>query len=150
MEVEGKKRLCPHCGASMMEYKHGLSTGLVAGLVKLYRHRKPVNIKVLGLTRNQWDNFQKLRYWELVRKYTPPGERPKGKGGVWTITQYGIDFVEMRTSAPKFVWTYRGERMRYEGDPVFIKEVDALYRVKPDYSADAVPHEDEQGQLEFW
>lgn len=146
----GQKKVCEHCGASMMEYKHGLSGGLVAGLVRLFRHRKPINLKHLKLTRNQWDNFQKLRYWDLVRKYTPPDEAPKGKGGVWTITQRGIDFVRGTLQVPKFVWTYRGEMRRFEGEEIYIWHVDPQYKTRPEYAEEALPHKTEDGQLNFW
>lgn len=134
--VKGKKT-CPHCHASMVEYRHGLSRALIEGLVRLYRHRKPVNLSVLELTRNQWDNFQKLRYWDLVARYTDKeGIR---KGGVWTITSKGIEFVLGRIKIPKSVWTYRGERVRYVGDEVLIFQVHEGYRYMADYAEEAKP-----------
>lgn len=131
------KKTCPHCHASMVEYRHGLSRALVEGLVRLYRHRKPVNLSLLQLTRNQWDNFQKLRYWDLVARFTTKeGAR---KGGVWTMTSKGIDFVLSRIKVPRSVWTYRGERVRYEGDEVFIHQIDEGYRTMADYSEESKP-----------
>jgi hypothetical protein len=106
-------------------------------LVRLYRHRKPVNLALLELTRNQWDNFQKLRYWDLVARYTDKeGIR---KGGVWTITSKGIEFVLGRIKVPKSVWTYRGERVRYEGDEVLIFHVHEGYRYMADYAEESKP-----------
>jgi hypothetical protein len=131
------KKSCPHCGASMVEYRHGLSKALVEGLVRLHKQGKPVNLSVLELTRNQWDNFQKLRYWDLVAHYTDKeGIR---KGGVWTITQKGLDFVQGRIRIPRSVWTYRGERVRYEGKEIAIWNVHEGYGYMADYAETAKP-----------
>jgi len=153
-----EKRCCPTCGASMVEYKHGLSKALVEGLVRLFRQRKPVNLSVLSLTRNQWDNFQKLRYWDLVAKYREDGGVP-GKGGVWTITSKGIDFVLGRIIVPRHVWTYRGERRRYDGADIGISDVwkGAMpdYEFMSDYAKKAVSvvpdtSKEQEGQLALW
>lgn len=141
---------CQTCGAAIVEYKHGMNHGLVTGLIRLYEHRKPVNIRQLKLTRSAWDNFQKLRYWELVAKYTAPGKDPMKKGGIWTITQLGIDFVTGRAVVPKYVWTFRGERIRYEGSPITIEQADPLYRTRFEYAVSAMPHIDDHGQMEIW
>lgn len=129
------KKLCPHCGASMMEYKHSINVGLIAGLVRLHRHGKPVNLKHLNLTRNQWDNFQKLRYWDLV---TPTAD-PDGskKGGTWRLTMKGASFVMGKIAVPRSVWTYRGRKLRYEGSFVKIHDIDEGYKYRPDYAAEA-------------
>jgi len=75
---------CSECGAKMVKYLHVFNNALAVGLWRLYKSGKPINIKGLNLTRNQWDNFQKLRYWNLVEKYRD--EDGKRLGGVWDIT----------------------------------------------------------------
>lgn len=120
----------------MVEYKHGLSKGLVTGLIKIAHHAQPINLKHLDLTRNQWDNFQKLRYWNLVEKC---GDL-SGKGGIWKITALGKAFVLGEVAARRFVWTYRGTRTKYDGDEIFIFRIIEGYKFKPDYSEEAVPH----------
>src|SRR3990172_2942221 len=94
-----EKKTCPTCGASMVEHKHGLSRALVEGLDRLAKRGKPINLKHLELTRNQWDNFQKLRYWDLVAKH----DDGKGgrKGGVWKMTSKGLDFLAGRIRIPR-------------------------------------------------
>lgn len=119
----------------MVEYRHSLSTALAVGLYRLYRHARPVNLKHLGLTRNQWDNFQKLRYWDLVRK----AQRDDGKriGGVWDITQRGVDFIERRVMVNGSVWTYRGERVRYEDELTSFESIHGPYRTRDEYARDS-------------
>ena len=75
---------CAHCGAKMVEYKHGLNKGLVVGLRAIAKAGwtgSAVDLKGLHLTHSEWDNFQKLRYWDLVSKV---GGK---KGGKWRITE---------------------------------------------------------------
>jgi hypothetical protein len=134
-----EKATCPHCDAKMVEYKHSFSNALAIGLWRLYLANADVNIKNLQLTRNQWDNFQKLRYWGLVA----PAYRTAGTrlNGVWKITDLGKAFVEKATSIQKSVWTYRGQPVRFEGDTVFFLDVhDTAYAKRPDYAASAIPH----------
>lgn len=132
-----KKAVCPHCGAAMVEHKHSLSKGLVEGLRKLHLRGGPVNIKHLQLTRNQWDNFYKLRYWGLAEKhFDAEGNR---EAGVWKVTQKGHGFMEGSVSVAKTVWSYRGEFRRFDGREVFVGDIDEGYRERPDYARDARP-----------
>lgn len=130
---------CPTCGAKTVEYKHGLSLPLVAGLVRLYRSGGgPVNLKDLGLTRNQWDNFQKLRYFGLVVQVYEDGRR---RAGMWRITRMGQLFVEGTVSRPKHAWTFRGVLQRYEGEHLYIHQVGGLYKSREEWAAEALPYE---------
>jgi len=134
-----KHKYCNECGAKIVEYKHSFSAALAYGLHRLYLEGIPINIKHLGLNRNQWDNFQKLRYWGLVEKSI--NEIGKRIGGCWSITQHGIDFIEGRVPIQKSVWTYRGDSLRFEGNTVFFIDIhDVSYRQRIDYSSEAQPH----------
>jgi hypothetical protein len=134
-----EKKTCEHCGAKIVEYKHSFSKALAIGLYRLYQENRPVNIKHLGLTRNQWDNFQKLRYWGLVAKAVD--DAGKRVGGCWAVTQLGVDFIENGTSIQKFVWTYRGETVRFDGDTCFFNDVHPVeYKQRTDYAQEAVSH----------
>jgi hypothetical protein len=133
------KVICPHCGATMMEYKHTLSEALVIGLTRLGQYKYPVNIKELKLTRNQWDNFQKLRYWGLCGQVKDiEGRR---KNGVWGMTLKGRKFLRCEIAIPYAVYTYRGERVKSD-ESKFRSIVDVLpgYRYREDYVNDAEPH----------
>ena len=133
------KKICECCGAKIVEYRHSFSEALAICLYKLYEANAVVNIKELGLTRNQWDNFQKLRYWDLVVKATD--ENGKRIGGCWAITSSGIAFIEKGTSITKSVWTYRGETVRFEGDTCFFKDKHSIgYTQRETYAEEAVVH----------
>jgi len=134
-----KPKFCDHCGAKIVEYKHGFSAALAHGLFQLFLAKEPINIKHLGLTRNQWDNFQKLRYWGLVEKTT--NEEGKRVGGFWSITQKGIDFVKGNIGIPKSVWTFRGDTVRFEGNIChFLDTHTTDYKQRSDYANEAIAH----------
>jgi hypothetical protein len=134
--------LCPHCGAKMVKYRHGISVPLVTGLRRLlHAGGGPINIKELGLTRNQWDNFQKLRYWGLVVQVEVDGQRKKG---VWQITPQGQHFLFNEQAIPRRVWTYRGEFQHADGDAtVRITEVVDWYEKREDYIRSSRPIDDD-------
>lgn len=136
--MKTQKRKCPHCGASMNEHLHALSKGIVAGLVALIGAGGEANLRTLHLTRNQWDNFQKLRYWDLVEQVAVDGVRQRG---VWKVTKNGRAFARGAIAVQRRAWTYRGVTQRFEGESMSIGDVDARYKHRPEYQADAKAHE---------
>lgn len=127
--------LCPHCGAKIVEYRHALNTPLIRALAKLYQHGDAVNLRELNLDRNEWDNFQKLKYWGLVYQVEVEGKRKKG---VWWLTLRGVEFIEGRLRIPKSVWTYRGRRKRFEGIEVSCSDfLETNWRTRTDYAQKA-------------
>ena len=98
--------LCPTCGAKIVRYRHTMNKALVTGLATLAAAGGEASLADLGLTRNQVDNFQKLRYWGLVEKvHREDGTRV---AGVWRVTREGYAFLSGRR-VYRAVWTYRGE-----------------------------------------
>lgn len=137
MSWKGKNTVCPTCGAKTVEHKHGLANGIRTALAKLYETHGCdfVSLSEVGLTRSQWDNFQKLRYWDLVEKH-PSGE----KSGQWRVTDHGERWLTGRVTVPRNVWTYRGERTRFDGQLVGISvPLSTHYKRRPEYAADALP-----------
>jgi hypothetical protein len=134
-----ESRICETCGAKIVMYKHSLSRGIVSGLIQLLDKspNKPINIKRLHLSRNQWDNFQKLRYWDLVKQVMVDGKRKKG---VWQITERGKAFLFGEISVSKSVWTYHGEFKKYDGKDIKIYDIkDVAYKQREDYAEGAIP-----------
>jgi hypothetical protein len=125
---------CPHCDAKMVEYRHSFNQGLAQGLYELFAvGGGPISLRNLKLTRVQWTNFQKLRYWGLVIRTKEDGE--------WRLTAKGFDFITQGTTIPKWVFTYRGETVRFEGEACVFNEVHSpKYDKKSDYVATATPH----------
>ena len=83
--------------------------------------------------RNLIDNFQKLRYWGFVVPVEDAGVR-KTAGGPSRTTD--DDFL-LGEPAFKYVWTYRGEPVDYDGDLITVEQVEAGYKLRPEYAQEA-------------
>lgn len=130
---------CPMCGASTLEHRHAMSIPLVQGLIKLAEAGGgPINLRELELTRNQWDNFQKLRYFVLVRQVSVEGKRQRG---VWEITEGGRAFLTGRVTCPRVVWTFRGKPTRSSEETVRVGDVLPGYQQREDWAQTALPME---------
>ncbi len=129
--------VCPECSAKLVRYKHTLNRQMAEALRRLAAAGGCVNLQELGLTREQWDNFQKMRYFGLVRKSRyDSGHRAKG---VWEVTGRGYRFLSGSIRIPKRVETFRGQRTRWIRDELCSMrtlEVEA-WREREDYSGDA-------------
>jgi hypothetical protein len=110
--------------------------GLAHGLYELFAAGGgPISLRSLKLTRTQWTNFQKLRYWDLVIK--------TGVDGEWKITEKANQFITMGTAMPKWVWTYRGQTDKFDGDMCFFNDIhEPKYDRKEDYVRNSKPHND--------
>ena len=136
----------PHgCKATTKDYQHQLNVVLVNGLSKLYRYHlahgwSPVNVRHdLDMTFSEWENFQKLRYFGLVEKsYDEDGKRIRAN---WKITDKGVRFVRNKGWCYPKVWTWRGDPIEFEGDPISIKEAFKEIWEAEDYAAGARPHD---------
>ena len=133
--------LCEHCGAKIVEYKHGLGKNLMRCLVKLVNAGGgPLSISDdLKLTKSQYTNFAKLAYWGLVVKANPEGGE---RGGMWAITAQGWRFVRGAVEIQKYAWVYRGDVIRREGAMLKVTDItDGRWQYRPEYAREAVPHD---------
>ena len=136
-------KICPHCQGKMVEYRHGLSKGLVRGLAKFAkRGRGTVNLNDCHLTLTERTNFYKLKYWGLVEKAST-----NERGGEWKMTALGWDFVCGNISLRNRVWSYRGDFVRFDGMRIYIQEVTDGWKYRPDYAREAIPHDPNSPQL---
>lgn len=119
---------CPYCDASMVVYKHTMNKPLLQALAKLDAAGGIANLKTLGLTRNQWDNFQKMKYLGLVEQVAD--ETGARKKGVWAVTPLGKRFVRSEASIQKSARTYRGEVIELIGPYVHACYLDGDYSFK--------------------
>jgi len=111
-----KPHKCPCCGASMKVHSHGLSRGLVNTLIKFrtavlnrphYQFNRVHIPDDVLLTKNEYNNFQKLRYFGLVAKVRKPdGTREQG---YWLLTRNGNAFCKGLKDMPKSVQTFRNK-----------------------------------------
>jgi len=101
------QKKCDCCGHVVTAYTHHLNKNLLSALRQLVdfyeEHRKPANLqKDLSLTKNQYNNFQKLQYFNLVKKISGSSS--------WFPTVVGINFIYGRDSVFNPVATF-GDRV---------------------------------------
>lgn len=135
-----EKQFCPHCGQAISAHKHGLS----ANMIRIMRKAAYADFVMgggefhlqqdLNLTKNEYANFQKLKYWGLVFKGS--------KSGYWRISSHGKGFLANEIRMPKWVRTFNN-RVVEQSDRL-ISVVDCgftalRYKRREDYARDAVP-----------
>lgn len=129
--------ICEHCGAKIVRYWHRLNKPLVSAMIKIYLKAglNPVKISEF-LGHNQVCNFQKLKYWEFVRK-AQDSDGEEGKGGMWKLTSRAEQFIKGYLQVPQKVQTYRGSPTDCSTEFIGVGDVVEGYQYKPDYVRDA-------------
>jgi len=97
-----------------VEYKHSLSPVMVRGLFKLYRVGGCSKLLDVDLSKSEFTNFQKLRYFGLAVKQ---------ENHEWIVTDKGVEFLEGIRSCEKFVYTRGGKVLRSDEKTIFLNEV---------------------------
>lgn len=99
---------CGHCGSKKVAYTHRLNRPLVSALAELAtfydKTNRPCNLqRDLHLTKNQYNNFQKLQYFGLVRRT---------QGG-WYPTIIAFDFLSGKGRIPDTSASMSGDALEY-------------------------------------
>lgn len=132
-----EKKVCPHCGRLMIEYRFGLNKGLLAFLKELARVGKPVTLEKLVLTKGQYTNHALVRHWGLAEMMAPENELEQRKGGKWRLTSDGLAFLRGQHSVQKYVFTVLGKKTREEGPRIRVSAIDEGYLYHGDYADQA-------------
>jgi predicted transcriptional regulator len=113
---------CPHCKAQMKIHSHSLSKGLVESFVKLALRARNKEINAvhlndeLNLDKVAYNNFNKLKYWGIVKMYE------KGSGR-WQLTEKGIEFLNNRLALPLSVHTFRNSVVDRDRNVAVISDI---------------------------
>jgi hypothetical protein len=126
----------------MKSFHHNLSTGLVTALVKAIRFVQANNKNkfhlqkdLKELTKNEYNNFQKLRFHGLVAKI-------HDKSGYWLITRRGGQFLRGEITVPWKVETFRNRVIGHSPEQVHIKDLRGkLPEFEKDFSYEYQPVE---------
>ena len=102
------KKTCECCRQTITAYTHNLNKPLIQALRQLVdfydTNRRECNLQGdLRLTKNQYNNFQKLQYFKLVQR-TEHGYYP---------TQKGSDFIYGKVPCFNSVATYGKDVLEY-------------------------------------
>lgn len=116
---------CETCGASLKEYWHSMTVGLVKTLVKCYEHVCRTNCNVfkmndLKLDHSEYGNFNKLRFHGLIAKYRVDGEVQNRE---WVITRRGVAFLKGELQIPLRVKTFRNRVVDHDEEMVTVTNI---------------------------
>ena len=112
---------CPTCNASLMGRWEYITKGHIKLLNKLHlavKHygRNSIHLQEdMNLTKNEYNNFQKLRYNGLIAHAS--------RSGNWLITRRGAQFLQQKISLPKGVLIFRNRIQRYHSDQVTVSSI---------------------------
>lgn len=100
---------CPHCGNKIRAYIHALNQPMVSALRQLVdywdEYGKSCNLqRDLRLTKNQYNNFQKLAYFGLVGRTT----------NGWYPSELGREFIYGRARSWNKVATFKGQTVGFD------------------------------------
>lgn len=146
-ETPQKPSKCKCCGASMKIHSHGLSRGLVNTLIKFRKavlNRPHYNFNKVHipddvvLTKNEYNNFQKLRYFGLVAKVRKAdGSREQG---YWLLTRNGNAFCKGQKAISKSVQTFRNKIVSRNEEKITILQA---------LQSDELPYFENEFEYEF-
>jgi hypothetical protein len=123
-----KPEICECCGAKIYRYWHKLNKPLCQALLKFFETGREKKVSDLGLSHSQICNFQKLKYWGLIKKST---------GKLWKITHDGTMFCLGQLSIADRVQTFRDRPVKYSEKLIDIAGIlPDEYRKLQDYLAD--------------
>lgn len=110
--------------------EESLTTGLVNALLKFCKavakkNENKIHLqKECDLTKNEYNNFQKLRYFGLVKQVTEPG---KQQSGFWALTIKGAKFLKGEVSVPKTVIVSEGHTVQNLDPLVYVTDINGVY-----------------------
>ena len=146
-EDSENNKICECCGAKVVTYTHRINKGLTIAMKRLYDAGRTEHLENLRLTNSQRANFQKLKYWGLVKQSSE-------RSGVWVLTDRGTNFVEGRTAELSHAASYRAtpvelpEEKKKRTELVMFKDIypyeiqdreTVRYKQREEYAEDAEP-----------
>lgn len=132
------KDKCPFCGHTLEPRTESLNRGLVETLEKILHAvvmsgRNDVHLqKDMNLSKNQYNNTQKLRYFGLIAKVKVAGQTNSGR---WLITHRGAEFLKGKP-VHKWVKVYNNHLTERSAETVTVNDLlnhDVYWPVKLDY-----------------
>lgn len=121
--------ICPTCGHKSVDYKHSINKTLVSGLARLNAVGGRARLDRLGLDNTVFNNFQKLRYFNLAVSTNDNFE--------WQITNDGVWFLQGRVQIPRYVITRNASVVRTSPELVYITQVKDCVQYKVQWSEQA-------------
>lgn len=112
---------CPCCGQLAKVYRRRVNSGMARSLITMWRKAglEWVHLPTEIGARSREEG--KLAYWGLAEEATEKRE-DGGRAGWWRVTERGRQFVLGLTTIPRYALIYDGRRLRFDGEPVTIRD----------------------------
>lgn len=144
-----EKEYCNHCGQPIMKHRHRFSQALADLLLSTARRfsiNEPFHLqKDLNLTSNQYCNFQKLQYFDLIAKHYSDGKR---LGGYWHLTKRAGEVLN-GSSVSQNVITFNNEVKEVSEERITLEQAIGYYDL-PEQWAERQEAVKGLGQMELW
>lgn len=142
------KEFCPMCLRPIMKHTHSFNKPMASMLIKTaaqFKEGEPFHLQkdLPWLTRNQYNNFQKLRYWGVVKKHYENGKR---KGGYWVLTERAGEILRGSTF-PGRLQTFNNSVVWTSPDLTILHKIAGGYDLPDAWSNRAEPAIKLQGSL---
>lgn len=149
--MEKHKHTCPTCGQSVSQHTHRFTKAMAQILLKAASRFTPADRfhlqKDLELTNNQYNNFQKLKYWNLITKAHKDGKR---LGGYWALTFDAEQLIIYGRSIPKWVKTFNNQPVEFSEETVSLKDAVGYYDLPEVWASRAQSAFADRGQLKLF
>ena len=130
--MQKEKSKCPSCGANLTGRYERISKGLAFNLIEFRKQalKSLKNTKVnkvhlakdLNLSKNQYNNFQKLRYHGLIAHYFNK-EKNEYEAGYWLLTRRGNSFAKNDISISRKVLVFRNKIRERSEEKVSLSDI---------------------------
>ena len=130
-----KKTYCPTCSQPTVAHRHSIARMLANILLSVRHFQTEFHLqKDTALTKNQYNNFQKLKYWGLVANNDVGA-------GYWYITLTGKKFIAGEIRIPKWVKTFNNRVVEESEETINIADIKKInnktYKKREEYILDA-------------
>lgn len=122
--TNSKGRPCDACGRLLKVYNRRLTSLIVAGMIRLFvlMERNPStryhHVRNLGVSGNGGE-FAQARRWGFSEEAPKEKDKDTRTSGMWTLTSYGIDFLNLKVQAPLYAVMQWGSRhVGFSGEPI--------------------------------
>ena len=114
---------CPLCRQFVKVYRRQITSTSARSLIRLYHARTPQGSFTHwgDLIGRQYADEAKLVHWGLVEEENVVRE-DGGRAGYWRITPAGVDWVEERSSVPRYALIYDSRFLGFEGGPWTVRD----------------------------
>jgi len=124
------RQFCPHCHQAIMINKHPFSKSMAKLLLKVAEQKEigePFHLQNdINLTKSEYANFQKLRYFELAKKSY---QGTKRLWGHWELTHLAELLIKKEIRIAAWVGTFNNEVVESSHDRIGIEDAWGEYDI---------------------